>query len=184
MAVLDIGAFKPCKPTTLDAQYFAAPVDWGLTYPCLAPPARHLVFPFLVMSHVCYAAAVSVVKPDNSLSSPAIFMIQIPSPDGSMLSEDAAVAQIKGNLWIAVGNRIVVAAVAQGQSYPGNTPILRPLRDEDWFYIQYAPILLRSNLFDPHHPDYAEFRKCVSPEIERVIWKVRSSNRDLQVMMT
>ena len=129
------------------------------------------------MRHVLsFAAAVAVTSPDGTLAPPAIYMIQIPSESEQPLSEEDTNAALAGNRWMVVGDRIVTAQLVQGENGAVDVAKWRPLCDEDYYGAQEAPVLLKTHLFDPHHPDYLEFRKCPSSKHEQAIWMVCNLN--------
>ena len=121
-----------------------------------------------------YAAAVAVTNPDGTLMTPAIYTIQIPTPDGQSLSGDDAVLALAKNIWMVVGDRIVAAEVVQRRDHTTNSRKMRPLQTEAWLGAGDAPVILTPNLYDPRHADYLELQKCISPEQERTAWQVRS----------
>lgn len=129
------------------------------------------------MSYFSFAAAVAVTNHDGSLSIPGIYTIQVPTLDGQPLSGDDAVVSIARNLWMVMGDKIVAAEAVQEAGHMANFPKLQPLRYEDWFAPRDDPIFLKTNLYDPNHPDYRELDKCITPARERTAWKVRSLDR-------
>ena len=126
------------------------------------------------------AAVVSLVLPDGRISEPAIYVIELPTEDGQPISDEAALTTIIGNLWVAVGDRIMVAEVVKVPTDSDESLELRPVRKVSAATMKGSPMRLERSMFDPDHSNFEEFHKYYCTTKGNIIWKVRFSRSRLQ----